>query len=139
MHFTPKDWIFAYFKFFGVGKLILAGLIFASVIDTAKKFIGGVVDTAEQLFAGVVYTGNNINSRISPRIFEKIQNSPNGILMGLGDTDLWKKPEARNSRVSSVTRFFASGFFHESVSHQPQSIPLGPFQIFSKIRGDIRK
>jgi hypothetical protein len=22
---------------------------------------------------------------------------------------------------------------------QPQSIPLGPFQIFSKIRGDIRK
>ncbi len=35
--------------------------------------------------------------------------------------------------------FFASGFFHESVSPQPQSIPLGPFQIFSKIRGDIRK
>ncbi len=34
---------------------------------------------------------------------------------------------------------FASGFFHESVSPQPQSIPLGPFRIFSKIRGDIRK
>jgi hypothetical protein len=33
-------------------------------------------------------------------------------------------------------RSFASG---ESVSPQPQSIPLGPFQIFSKIRGDIRK
>ena len=32
-----------------------------------------------------------------------------------------------------------SGFFHESVFPQPQSIPLGPFQIFSKIRGDIRK
>ncbi len=30
--------------------------------------------------------------------------------------------------------FFTSGFFHESVSPQPQSIPLGPFQIFSKIR-----
>ncbi len=29
----------------------------------------------------------NINSRISPRIFEKIQNGPNGILGGLGDTD----------------------------------------------------
>ncbi len=28
--------------------------------------------------------------------------------------------------------------FHESVSPQPQSIPLRPFQIFSKIRGDIR-
>jgi hypothetical protein len=34
---------------------------------------------------------------------------------------------------------FASGFFHESVSPQPRSIPLGPFKIFSKIRGEIRK
>ncbi len=33
---------------------------------------------------------------------------------------------------------FASGFFHESVSPKPLSIPLGPFRIFSKIRGDIR-
>jgi hypothetical protein len=28
--------------------------------------------------------------------------------------------------------------FHESVSPTPLSIPLGPFRIFSKIRGDIR-
>jgi hypothetical protein len=35
--------------------------------------------------------------------------------------------------------FFASGFFHESVSPQPQSIPFGLFQIFLKICGDIRK
>jgi hypothetical protein len=27
--------------------------------------------------------------------------------------------------------FCRSGFFHQSVSPQPQSIPLGPFQIFS--------
>ncbi len=40
--------------------------------------------------------------------------------------------------MDSVTRFFASGFFNESVSRQPQSIPLGPFGIFSKIRGDFR-
>jgi hypothetical protein len=33
---------------------------------------------------------------------------------------------------------FASGFFYESVSPKPLSIPLGPFRIFSKIRGDIR-
>ncbi len=33
---------------------------------------------------------------------------------------------------------FASGSFHESVFPQPQSIPLRPFQIFSKIHGDIR-
>ncbi len=30
------------------------------------------------------------------------------------------------------TRFFASGSFHESVSPQPQSIPLRPFRIFWK-------
>jgi hypothetical protein len=29
-------------------------------------------------------------------------------------------------------------FFHESVSPKPLIIPLGPFQFFSKIRGDIR-
>jgi hypothetical protein len=43
----------------------------------------------------------------------------------------------KNSSSDSVTRFFASRFFHESVSPQSQSIPLKPFQIFSKIRGDI--
>jgi hypothetical protein len=36
-------------------------------------------------------------------------------------------------------RFFASEFFHESVSSQPQSILFRPFRIFSKIRGDIRE
>jgi hypothetical protein len=35
-------------------------------------------------------------------------------------------------------RFSTSGFFHESVSPQPLSIPLGPFRIFSKIPRDIR-
>jgi hypothetical protein len=34
---------------------------------------------------------------------------------------------------------FASGFFHESVSPQPQSKAEGPFRICLKIRGDIRK
>jgi hypothetical protein len=33
----------------------------------------------------------------------------------------------------SVTRFFASGFFPESVSPKPLIIPLGTFQIFAKI------
>ncbi len=37
----------------------------------------------------------------------------------------------------SVMRYFASGFFHESVSPKPLSKPLGPFRIFSKIPGDI--
>ncbi len=33
---------------------------------------------------------------------------------------------------------FAFGIFHESVSPEPQSIPLRPFQIFSKILVGIR-
>jgi hypothetical protein len=28
--------------------------------------------------------------------FEKIQNGPNGILRGWGETDSWKQPEAKN-------------------------------------------
>ncbi len=46
--------------------------------------------------------------------------------------------EERSQR-DSVTRFFASSFFHGSVSPQPHSIPLGLFRFFSKIRGNIRK
>jgi hypothetical protein len=51
--------------------------------DTGDKFFAGVVDTAEQFMTPAI----NIHSRISPRIFEKIQNGPNGILGGQGDTD----------------------------------------------------
>ncbi len=29
-------------------------------------------------------------------LFEKIRNGPNGIIRGLGETDSWKKPEAKN-------------------------------------------
>jgi hypothetical protein len=61
-----------------------------------QGLIAGVVDTAEQLFAGVVTQVININTLIFPRIFEKIQNGPNGILGGLGDTDSWKKTEIEN-------------------------------------------
>jgi hypothetical protein len=42
------------------------------------------------------------------------------------------------SKRDSATRFSISGIFHESVSPKPLSLPLGPFQIFSKIFGDIR-
>ncbi len=38
----------------------------------------------------------NLKLRISPRIFEKIRNSPNGIIRGLGETDSRKKTEAKN-------------------------------------------
>ncbi len=38
----------------------------------------------------------NLELWISPRIFEKNRNGPNGILRGLGETDSWKKPEVEN-------------------------------------------
>ncbi len=37
----------------------------------------------------------HLELRISPRIFEKIRNGPNGILRGLGETDSWRKPEVK--------------------------------------------
>ncbi len=51
--------------------------------DTGDKLFAGVIDTAEQFMAPAI----NIHSRLSLRIFEKIQNGANGILGGLGDTD----------------------------------------------------
>jgi hypothetical protein len=38
----------------------------------------------------------HLDSRISPRIFEKIRNGLNGILWGWGETDSWIKTEAKN-------------------------------------------
>jgi hypothetical protein len=43
-----------------------------------------------------------------------------------------------NDLKGQCHEIFASGFFHESVSPMPLSIPLGPIRIFSRIRGDIR-
>jgi hypothetical protein len=39
---------------------------------------------------------------------------------------------------TECNEIFDFWFFHESVSPKPLSISLGLFQIFSKIRGDIR-
>ena len=38
----------------------------------------------------------NLELQISPRIFEKNRNGPNGIIRGLGETGSRKKPEAKN-------------------------------------------
>ena len=59
----------------------------AGVVDTSGKFATGVVDTSGNFAAGVVDNGGKFELRISPRIFEKIRNCPNGILKGLGETD----------------------------------------------------
>ncbi len=48
-------------------------------------------------------------------------------------------PDIRQERLKgTVSRDFDFWFFHESVSPKPLNIPLGPFQIFSKVREDIR-
>ncbi len=44
----------------------------------------------------------NIHSRLSPQIFEKSSNDPNGILRGSGDIDSWKKLK---SKISCQTSF----------------------------------
>ncbi len=66
------------------------------VTNTGDKFVAGVVDTAEQLIAGVVDTGDKYSFANISANFQKIQNGPNWILGGPGDTDLWKKPEVEN-------------------------------------------
>ncbi len=42
-------------------------------------------------------------------------------------------------KLKGTVSHFCFQFFHESVSPQPQSIPLGPVQIFLKICKDIPK
>jgi hypothetical protein len=44
----------------------------------------------------------NLELRISPRIFAKIRNDPNGIIRGLEETDSRKKPEAKNHVTLSL-------------------------------------
>ncbi len=46
--------------------------------------------------------------------------------------------QSKTTLKGQCHEFFCFWFFYESVSPQPPSIPLGPFRIFSKSRGDIR-
>ncbi len=47
----------------------------------------------------------HLDLRISPRIFENIQNDPNEILWGWGETDSLKNPEAKNLVTLSLKAF----------------------------------
>ncbi len=70
--------------------------------ELVAKYAAGVVDTGGKFAAGVVDTGGNLppvvhlDLLLSPRIFEKIRNDPNVIVRGFGESDSWKKPEAKN-------------------------------------------
>jgi hypothetical protein len=50
----------------------------------------------------------NIDSRISPQIFEKIQKGSNGRLGGLGATYSWKKPEVENLVSDSLKEIISN-------------------------------
>ncbi len=64
----------------------------AGVVDTGGKFAPGSLIPAA-ILPPVSFTPVslipvvNLELRISPRIFEKIRNGPNGMLRGLGETD----------------------------------------------------
>jgi hypothetical protein len=73
-------------------------LFATGVIDTGGKFATGVVDTGGKLPPVSLIPAANLPPvslipvvhlylRISPRIFKKIRNGPNGILWGLGESD----------------------------------------------------
>ncbi len=51
-----------------------------SVVDTSGKFAPRVVDTGGTLPPVLLIPAVHLDLRISPRIFEKIRNGPNGIL-----------------------------------------------------------
>jgi hypothetical protein len=67
-----------------------------TLMKLVAKFAAGVVDTGGNLPPVSLTPMVNLELRISPRIFEKNRNGPNGIHRGLGETDSWKKPEAKN-------------------------------------------
>ncbi len=62
----------------------------AVVVDTGGKFAAGVVDTGGKLPPVSMTPVVHLDLRISPRIFEKIRNGPNGIL-GAGGKLIHKK------------------------------------------------
>ncbi len=83
--------------------------IAAGIVDTGRKFAIGINNTSKTggkichqcrwylwQAARVFDTGGAPWLAKSLRIFKKIQNGPNGILWGWGETDSWKKPEAKN-------------------------------------------
>ncbi len=57
----------------------------------------------------------NLELRISPRIFEKIRNVPNGIIGGLGETGSRKKTRSKKSRDTVPLNCLFSISFASSV------------------------
>ena len=69
--------------------------MYSTPVDLSFSYLRSAVEASLNIKKDQVdRTGGDL--RISPRIFKKIWNGPNGILWGWGETDSWKKPEANN-------------------------------------------
>ncbi len=93
----------------------VASYLLSNIRTDSKKYMLQRIFTSEQIFAQ--------DFRILSNICFKI----------------FVRSEYYQTFKGTVPRDFRLRvFFHESVSPKPLSIPIEPFRIFSKIRGDIR-
>jgi hypothetical protein len=79
------------FPLFATGVIDTGGKFAASVVDTAGKFDTGINNTSEtggKIFRRLALIPVvHLYLRISLKIFEKILNGHNGILLGWGEND----------------------------------------------------
>ncbi len=81
---------------FATGVADTGGKFATGVIDTGGNFAAGVVDTGGKFATGVVDTGGapwltNISANFRKNLKWSKWNT-----LGWGETDSWKKPEAKN-------------------------------------------
>ncbi len=88
------------------------------VMNTPGSHDSPVINTPRSLDSPVVNTqGSRLQTRITPRIFEKIWSPVLPCLTGLGEVVWWKKPESKiswhcpfkQSNLSVPTLFFFGG------------------------------
>ncbi len=97
---------------------------------------GGGISTLRYNF-GLLDTGKWKNSYVRAHRFE---SRPFSLPPPPEKGELYGSRDLANSVKGSLTReFWLQVFLNKSLYPWPLSIPLGPFQIFTKFRGDIRK
>ncbi len=72
---------------FATGVVVTGGKFAARVVDTGANLLPVSLTPVANLPPVSLIPVVHLYLRISPRIFEKIRNGPNGILQGWGETD----------------------------------------------------